>query len=69
MDQYVFELIIQEFLSFLLVFPLWKIFNKAGKNPAFSLFILIPSLGFLIIPLILAFTRWPSTESFGGDNQ
>jgi hypothetical protein len=61
------ELIVQTFVSLLLVFPLWRIFNRAGKNPALSLFILIPYIGFLIVPLILAFTRWPATEAIEED--
>lgn len=51
----------------LLLFPLWKIFGKAGFNPLFSLLLLIPFLGALASVLILAFARWPATEGRPGD--
>jgi len=53
----------------LLVVPLWVIYKKAGKNPAFSLFLFIPFLGFLIVGIILAFSRWPATEPAIDTNQ
>ncbi len=47
----------------ILIYPLWKIFTRAGKNPALSLFIFIPLAGWLIVTLILAFSRWPAVEA------
>ena len=44
----------------LLLYPLWRIFSRAGLAPAWSLLILIPG-GAIIVPLILAFARWPNT--------
>ncbi len=49
-------------LGLILIFPLWKIHSKAGKDPVLSLFIFLPYLGILIVSLILAFSRWPATE-------
>jgi hypothetical protein len=46
----------------LLGVPLWKIFGKAGFAPAWALLILVPGIGILAIPLLLAFRRWPATE-------
>jgi hypothetical protein len=45
-----------------LVIPLWRIFKRAGLNPAFALFTLIPLLGAVISLCLLAFMRWPSAE-------
>lgn len=49
----------------LLVVPLWRIFSRAGLNPALSLIVFVPVFGFLIVLLILALSRWPSTEGAG----
>ena len=46
----------------IVIFPLWKIFGKAGFNPALSLLIILPLIGTLIVVLILAFARWPALE-------
>jgi hypothetical protein len=46
----------------LFLFPLWRIFSRAGLSPLWSLIILLPG-GALITPLILAFARWPNTAS------
>ena len=62
-NELVIELISQIVIVLLLVVPLWKIHAKAGKNPALSLFVFIPYLGLLIVSLVLAFSRWPATES------
>ncbi len=44
----------------LFLYPLWRIFSRAGLAPAWSLLVLIPA-GAVIVPLILAFARWPNT--------
>jgi len=49
--------------ALIFIVPLWNIFTKAGKNPAISLVIFIPLLGFFIAVLVLAFSNWPNTES------
>jgi len=46
----------------LLLFPLWKIFGKAGLHPALSLITLIPMIGGIVCIIVLAFARWPATE-------
>lgn len=46
----------------LLLFPLWKIFGKAGLSPALALITLVPVLGGVICIILLAFARWPATE-------
>jgi hypothetical protein len=39
--------------------PLWRICSRAGFNPAWSLFVLIPYLGMLIVAGRLAISDWP----------
>jgi len=48
--------------ALIFIVPLWKIFTKAGKNPAISLVIFIPVLGLLIASIVLAFSEWPNTK-------
>lgn len=43
-----------------LVVPLWRIFGRAGFNPAWSLLVFLPWVGLLIVVLVLAFGDWPS---------
>jgi hypothetical protein len=55
----------------LAIYPCWKIFQRVGLNPALSLFIFVPGLGWWIAGAILAFSRWPgvdSTTSGGASN-
>jgi uncharacterized membrane protein YhaH (DUF805 family) len=40
------------------VFLYWRIFTKAGLAGPLALLFLIPGLGQLIVPCILAFSRW-----------
>jgi uncharacterized membrane protein len=62
MDGFLIEVLGQLLIAMITIVPLWKIFDKAGKNPAVSLFVFIPYLGLIIVGLVLAFSRWPSTE-------
>ncbi len=57
------DIIGQIILGLVLIFPLWKIHSKAGKNPVLSLFVFLPYLGLLIVSLNLAFSSWPAIES------
>ena len=52
----------------LIVFPLWKICNRAGLNPALSLIAIFPFFGLVIVAAILAYTTWP-TASEGNSNK
>lgn len=50
------------------IYPAWKIFDRAGLNPALSLLIFLPGLGWWIAGAILAFSKWPGIDaSTGGD--
>jgi len=46
-------------ITVLTVWFFWRIFEKAGYSGALGLLCLIPSFGFLICILILAFGQWP----------
>ena len=48
--------------ALLFLYPLWRIFSRAGLNPAWSLLILIPGRA-RIVPLIRAFARWPNVAA------
>ena len=44
----------------LTVWIFWRIFVKAGFSGPLSLLCLIPSVGFLVCLIILAFSTWPN---------
>jgi hypothetical protein len=48
--------------ALLVIFPCWKIFQRVGLNPALSLFIFVPGLGWWIAGAILAFSKWPTVD-------
>ena len=52
-------------IAIVVVIPLWRIFKRAGLNPAFSLFVFFPVVGGLVALALLAFLRWPATEAAG----
>ena len=54
------EHIIEEVIVYaiLLLYPVWRIFKRAGLNPALSLTVLIPAVGMFVSGLILARSTW-----------
>ncbi len=50
-------------VAVLVVVPLWRICGRAGFNPALSLVVVIPWLGFLIVAAVLGFAQWPSLKN------
>jgi hypothetical protein len=56
------QLVIGLVIVLLLIIPVWKIFAKAGLGGAWSLLMLVPGIGPLIVILMLAFKRWPAVE-------
>ena len=50
-------------VAILLLFPLWKVYARAGLSPYLSLTLLIPGFGFFIALAILAFSKWELVES------
>lgn len=48
------------------IYPSWKIFQRAGLNPALSLLIFLPLVGLWIAGAILAFSKWPRLDASAG---
>jgi len=55
MEEYIYEMI---GMAILILFPVWRIFKRAGLNPLFSLSMFIPFAGILAIGLILSLSKW-----------
>jgi hypothetical protein len=60
----IFEVLIIVVIVAILVWPYWRIFDKAGFSPWLSLLMLIP-IANIIMTFFLAFARWPALESAG----
>jgi len=54
------QIIVSLVAGLLMIFPAWKILQRAGINPLFSLVLAIPVLGYLFLISILAFSTWPT---------
>jgi hypothetical protein len=50
----------------LFVWMFWRIFKRAGMNPALAFLAIIPSFGFIICLILLAFSRWPIEDALAG---
>lgn len=59
------DLAVPIILALLLIYPTLRIFVRAGLNPALSLFLFLPVLGFFIVLALLAFVPWPATSHRG----
>ncbi len=55
--------------ALILIYPTWKIFERAGLNAALSVFIFLPGIGWWIAGAILAFSRWPRIDRSGSGGQ
>lgn len=53
-------------LAILLLYPAWRIYQRAGLNPLLSLTILIPYIGLLVCGIILAVNDWQITPGLKG---
>lgn len=53
-------------MVFLKVLAFWKICSRVGYNGALGLLMLVP-FGDIILPLIVAFSRWPVLEQKPGE--
>jgi hypothetical protein len=51
-------LLVFAFVAFF-IFLHWRIFTKAGLAGPLALLLLVPGVGWLIVPCILAFSDWP----------
>ena len=54
-------------IAVLLLFPVWKIFDRAGLNPKLSLTLFIPFVGMLVAGLILALSEWKLNANSHGE--
>jgi hypothetical protein len=50
-------------MTLVVIYPCWKIFQRVGLNPALSLLLFIPALGWWIAGAILAFSEWPAVHA------
>jgi hypothetical protein len=50
-------------IAAIVIFPSWKIFQRVGLNPALSLFVFVPGLGWWIVGAILAYSKWPAIDA------
>jgi len=53
-------------IALVVIFPCWKIFQRVGLNPALTLFIFVPVVGWWIAGAILAYSKWPAVVVVGG---
>lgn len=55
----------------LLLYPMWRIFRRAGLNPMLSLLLYIPYMGLFVVSGLLAVTDWPVVErqNIGSNHQ
>ncbi len=44
--------------SFIYVIPFWKILQRVGHSPGWSLLVMIPFVNFIAL-YVFAFSRWP----------
>ncbi len=59
--------------ALVVVIPLWRIFQRAGMQPALALLALVPWIGLILVALILAIGRWSGSghadDLYGGSYQ
>lgn len=48
--------------ALLVVFPLWRICERAGLSGAISLIAFVPFFGLLAVGAILSFSQWRNNE-------
>jgi uncharacterized membrane protein YhaH (DUF805 family) len=56
-------------LTAFVIFLCWRIFAKAGLSGPLALLFLVPFIGWIIVPCILAFAEWrviPAPSPYGG---
>lgn len=67
MQEYIIDQVI--FIAIVALYPVWRIFKRAGLHPALSLTVLIPVVGLLVSGLVLALSTWKLSERPAGDNK
>jgi len=56
------ELLTTVLCGLLIIWPVWRIFNRAGLNPVLALLLFVPFIGWFAVLAILGLSRWPATE-------
>ena len=46
--------------ALLVIYPVWRIYERTGLNPLFALLVFVPGIGWLLALLPLAFMDWPN---------
>lgn len=45
--------------NLLIVWPLWRVFRRAGLDPRWALAVFVPLVGLMIVASVLGHARWP----------
>lgn len=64
----VFFLLFGLLMAAFFIFLYWRMFVKAGLAGPLALLLLVPAVGWLLVPCILAFARWnvvPAPPQYG----
>lgn len=56
-------LLIMLVIAAVVIVALWRILQRAGFNPWFSLLVLLPPFGGCAVVALLAFRTWPTGEA------
>ena len=51
----------------LVIVPFWRMYDRAGVNKWWLLAIIFPALGYFVVFLVLAVSRWPNSPEEVGD--
>lgn len=62
MEDIIIAIIIQ---AIVFLYPVWRIYQRAGINPGLSLTVIIPKLGLIVCALILVFSKWHVKQQGG----
>ena len=60
MDSWMADLVPTVVFGLIIIYPVWRVFSRAGLAPALSLLVFVPVVGYVIAYLLLAFLKWPA---------
>lgn len=55
------RLVLLLLLAVLVIIPAWRIIGRTGLSPAWSILLAVPLLGFPVVALVVAYSRWPAS--------
>lgn len=58
MAEFIVQLIPSLFLVAILLIPYLRMLSRVGRSRWWALILLVPLIGFLVLPWIVAFMRW-----------